>query len=66
MRVLACDGIHEDGLDLFRKAGWTVETSEPIKDPKALAQKLAGFDAVLVKLQGGQPEIVAQAKVTAD
>ena len=25
-----------------------------------------GFDAVLVKLQGGQPEIVAQAKVTAD
>ncbi|WP_374603908.1 phosphoglycerate dehydrogenase [Arenimonas sp.] len=49
MRVLACDGIHEDGLDLFRKAGWTVETSDPIKDPKALADKLAGFDAVLVR-----------------
>ncbi|MFH2078388.1 MAG: hydroxyacid dehydrogenase, partial [Pseudomonadota bacterium] len=49
MRVLACDGIHEDGLDLFRKAGWTVEISDPIKDPKALADKLAGFDAILVR-----------------
>ena len=49
MRVLACDGIHEDGLALFRTAGWTVEVSEPIKDAKALAAKLEGFDAVLVR-----------------
>lgn len=49
MRVLACDGIHEDGLALFRQAGWTVEVSEPIKDPKVLAAKLEGFDAVLVR-----------------
>jgi len=26
MKVLACDGIHEDGLALFRDAGWTVGT----------------------------------------
>nr|MBP6627718.1 hypothetical protein [Arenimonas sp.] len=49
MRVLACDGIHEDGLALFRAAGWEVEVSEPIKDAKVLADKLAGFDAVLVR-----------------
>lgn len=49
MRVLACDGIHEDGLALFRQAGWTVEVSEPIKDPKVLAERLDGFDAVLVR-----------------
>jgi D-3-phosphoglycerate dehydrogenase len=49
MRVLACDGIHEDGLALFRQAGWAVEVSEPIKDPQVLAAKLEGFDAVLVR-----------------
>ena len=36
MKVLACDGIHEDGLAMFREAGWTVEISEPIKDPDNL------------------------------
>lgn len=49
MRVLACDGIHEDGLTLFRSAGWTVEVSEPIKDPAALAKALDGVDALLVR-----------------
>jgi D-3-phosphoglycerate dehydrogenase len=49
MRVLACDGIHEDGLAMFRDAGWDVEVSEPIKDAGKLAAKLADFDAVLVR-----------------
>ena len=49
MRVLACDGIHEDGLALFRQAGWDVEVSEAIKDPKQLADRLEGVDAVLVR-----------------
>ncbi len=49
MRVLACDGIHDDGLALFRDAGWEVETSDPIKDAGKLAAKLADFDAVLVR-----------------
>jgi D-3-phosphoglycerate dehydrogenase len=50
MKVLACDGIHEDGLDLFRNAGWEVEVApEPIKDAGALAAALAGVDAVLVR-----------------
>ena len=39
MKVLACDGIHEDGLALFRDAGWDVVVApEPIKDPQILAQ----------------------------
>ncbi len=49
MRVLALDGIHDDGLNLFRQAGWDVEVSEPIKDPKKLIDRLAGIDAVLVR-----------------
>ncbi len=49
MRVLALDGIHADGLNLFRDAGYSVETADPIKDPAALAAKLANVDAVLVR-----------------
>lgn len=63
MKVLACDGIHEDGLELFRQAGWDVEVApEPIKDPAVLAQKLAGVDAVLVRSATRVPaEALAQA-----
>jgi D-3-phosphoglycerate dehydrogenase len=49
MRALACDGIHEDGLAEMRDAGWTVEVSEPIKDPAELAKRLEGIDALLVR-----------------
>lgn len=49
MKVLACDGIHEDGLAMFRDAGWAVEISDPIKDPAKLAAALDGVDAVLVR-----------------
>jgi len=49
MKVLACDGIHEDGLSLFRAAGWEVVVSDPIKDAAKLAKALAGVDAVLVR-----------------
>ncbi|RDZ27711.1 phosphoglycerate dehydrogenase [Lysobacter silvisoli] len=50
MKVLACDGIHEDGLALFREAGWDVVVAPaPIKDPDVLAQALAEVDAVLVR-----------------
>ncbi len=49
MKVLACDGIHEDGLALFRDAGWDVVISESIKDPDALALALTDCDAVLVR-----------------
>src|SRR5690606_31951305 len=50
MKVLACDGIHEDGLSLFRDAGWDVAVaSSPIKDPDVLAAALADVDALLVR-----------------
>jgi D-3-phosphoglycerate dehydrogenase / 2-oxoglutarate reductase len=49
MKVLACDGIHDDGLDLFREAGWEVAVSDPIKDPAQLAEALEGVDALLVR-----------------
>jgi D-3-phosphoglycerate dehydrogenase / 2-oxoglutarate reductase len=49
MKVLACDGIHDDGLALFREAGWEVEVSEPIKEPAQLAAALEGVDALLVR-----------------
>src|SRR5687768_6365472 len=49
MRILACDGIHEDGLADLREAGWDVTISEPIKDPAALARALEGMDALIVR-----------------
>ena len=49
MKVLACDGIHEDGLQLFRLAGWDVAISDPIKDPEELAAAIADADALLVR-----------------
>ena len=50
MKVLACDGIHEDGLSLFRDAGWDVDVAPaPLKDPAALAAALDGVDALLVR-----------------
>ncbi|GGZ62976.1 D-3-phosphoglycerate dehydrogenase [Lysobacter xinjiangensis] len=63
MKVLACDGIHEDGLEMFRHAGWDVEVApEPIKDPAVLATALAGVDAVLVRSATRVPaEALAQA-----
>ena len=49
MKILACDGIHADGLTLFEQAGFSVETSDPIKDAAVLAEKLKDFDAVVVR-----------------
>lgn len=49
MRILALDGIHADGLNLFKDAGFEVETADPIKDSAVLAAKLEGVDAVLVR-----------------
>jgi D-3-phosphoglycerate dehydrogenase len=49
MKVLACDGIHEDGLELFRLAGWDVAVAEPIKNPDDLAAAIADVDALLVR-----------------
>ena len=49
MKILACDGIHADGLTLFKDAGFTVETSDPIKDVAVLAEKLKDFDGIMVR-----------------
>jgi D-3-phosphoglycerate dehydrogenase len=49
MRILALDGVHADGLTLLREAGFEVEAGDPIKDPNVLADRLEGFDAVLVR-----------------
>src|SRR5690606_10017857 len=49
MKVLACDGIHEDGLALLRAAGWEVVASDPIKEPAALAAALEDVDVLLVR-----------------
>lgn len=49
MRILACDGIHPDGLALFREAGHEVFESDPIKDPKALSQALEQAEVLLVR-----------------
>ncbi len=49
MRVLACDGIHEDGLNLFRDAGWSVKAVDAIKESDALARALNDTDVLIVR-----------------
>ena len=49
MKILACDGIHADGLTLFKEAGFEVEISDPIKDVAVLAEKLKDFDGIMVR-----------------
>jgi D-3-phosphoglycerate dehydrogenase / 2-oxoglutarate reductase len=49
MRVLACDGIHADGLELFKEAGFDIEISDPIKDQAQLAEKLRNVDVLIVR-----------------
>jgi D-3-phosphoglycerate dehydrogenase len=49
MKVLACDGIHEDGLSMLRDAGFEVAVSDPIKDQAKLAQALEDVDVILVR-----------------
>lgn len=62
MRVLACDGIHEDGLAAFRQAGWEVVASDPIKEPEALIKALKGVDVLIVRSATRVPtEVIAQA-----
>ncbi len=42
MKVLACDGIHADGLAMLKDAGWQVQVSEPVKGQ---AQRLGALVA---------------------
>lgn len=60
MRVLACDGIHEDGLAAFRHAGWEVVVSDPIKEVGDLSKALKGVDVLLVRSATKVPaEVIA-------
>ena len=48
MKVLACDGIHEDGLALFRLAGWDVAVADPPYDrPELLVAALEALGPLL-------------------
>jgi D-3-phosphoglycerate dehydrogenase len=48
IRVLACDGIHADGLAQLRAAGYRVEESGALKEPE-LKTALQSVDVVLVR-----------------
>jgi D-3-phosphoglycerate dehydrogenase len=48
VRVLACDGIHPDGLAQLREAGYDVKESAALKGAD-LAAALAGVDVLLVR-----------------
>ncbi|MFN7967196.1 MAG: phosphoglycerate dehydrogenase [Acidobacteriota bacterium] len=48
VRVLACDGIHADGLAQLRAAGYDVKESAALKSDE-LSSALAGVDVLLVR-----------------
>lgn len=47
-RVLVCDAIHPDGVDLLKKAGLDVEDNHSLT-PEQLEKRIAEFDAVVVR-----------------
>ena len=49
MKVLACDGIHEDGLALFRDAGWTVDETGTRFVYEGGAARVGGIRRMTVK-----------------
>jgi D-3-phosphoglycerate dehydrogenase len=55
-RILVCDPIHQDGLAILRKAGFTVEET-PALTSNQLTERIAQFDAVIVR---GRTKITAQ------
>lgn len=54
-KVLVCDAIHPDGLDLVKKAGLDVEDNHSLT-PDQLEKRIAEFDAVVVR---GRTKITA-------
>jgi len=47
MKILANDGLVEEGVAFLRKEGFTVDTTK--RDPDDLIKDIAGFDALLVR-----------------
>ncbi len=47
MKVLLNDGLEKEGLQILQNAG--LETDTKKRDPKALVEEIAGFDALIVR-----------------
>lgn len=75
MRVLVCDAIGEDGVNVLRKAGLTVDV-QPDISPEQLKQDIANYEVLLVRSRtkvtndvikaGDNLKIVARAGVGLD
>lgn len=49
MRVLACDGVAKEGLELLESAGFEVEESKKLSEEELKARLNEGFDALIVR-----------------
>lgn len=48
VKILVCDPIHEDGVQMLREAGFTVDLETEITSEK-LIEQIGGYDAIVVR-----------------
>jgi D-3-phosphoglycerate dehydrogenase len=61
VRILVCDPIHEDGVNMLKKAGYGVELDTKITG-EALVDKIGDYDAIIIRSRTNVDERVLRAK----
>ena len=61
MRILVCDPIHEDGVNMLKEAGYNVELDTKITGEE-LVDKIGDYDAVIIRSRTNVDERVLRAK----
>lgn len=61
MRILVCDPIHEDGVNMLKEAGYDVELDTKITGEE-LVDKIGDYDAIIIRSRTNVDERVLRAK----
>jgi D-3-phosphoglycerate dehydrogenase len=61
VRILVCDPIHEDGVNMLKEAGYDVELDTKITGEE-LVDKLGDYDAIIIRSRTNVDERVLRAK----
>lgn len=61
MRILVCDPIHEDGVNILKEAGYDVELDTKITGEE-LVDKIGDYDAIIIRSRTNVDERVLRAK----
>ena len=61
VRILVCDPIHEDGVNMLTEAGYDVELDTKITGEE-LVDKIGDYDAIIIRSRTNVDERVLRAK----